>query len=79
MEDSTPEEQCADPDTPVVLVPDQLAELADMQPATPVNEVLPVSSDNPVDLILNANCPLSERLRELRLETRGYMQLFYSS
>ncbi|XP_041797729.1 mitogen-activated protein kinase kinase kinase 5 [Chelmon rostratus] len=75
IEDSTPEEeQCADPDTPVVTVPDQLVAPADTQQTTPVNEVpLSASPNYPADLVLNPDCPLSEKLRDLRLETIGLL------
>ncbi|KAM9353855.1 mitogen-activated protein kinase kinase kinase 5 [Symphorus nematophorus] len=74
MEDSTPEEQSADPDTPVVLVPDQQVVLTDPQETTPINEIpLPPSPSYPIDLVLSTNCPLSEKLRDLRLETRGLL------
>ncbi|XP_044064373.1 mitogen-activated protein kinase kinase kinase 5 isoform X3 [Siniperca chuatsi] len=73
IEDSTPEELCADPDTPVGLGPDQLEAPADTQ-TTPTNEILPTASPNcPTDRVLNTNCPLSEKLRDLRLETRGLL------
>nr|XP_020489151.1 mitogen-activated protein kinase kinase kinase 5-like [Labrus bergylta] len=71
VDDITSEEQCADPDTPVALFPDQLVAPADSQTTMSVNGFLP--SDRPIsptDLALNSNCPLSEKLRDLRLETR---------
>nr|XP_046254382.1 mitogen-activated protein kinase kinase kinase 5 [Scatophagus argus] len=72
IEDSIPEEQCASPDTPVVPVPDQ--RVADTQQTSFMNGILPtVSPNSPTDLILNTNCPLSEKLRDLRLETRGLL------
>ncbi|XP_022075321.2 mitogen-activated protein kinase kinase kinase 5 [Acanthochromis polyacanthus] len=71
IEDSTPDEQYADPDTPVALVPDHLVAPVHIQQPAPINEVLPTESpDSPTDIILNTNCPLSEKLRDLRLETR---------
>ncbi|XP_038566796.1 mitogen-activated protein kinase kinase kinase 5 isoform X1 [Micropterus salmoides] len=75
MEDSTPEDLCADPDTPVVLVPDQLEAPADTQQIHPTkNEIQPTASPNyPTDLVLSTNCPLSEKLRDLRLQTRGLL------
>ncbi|XP_076594261.1 mitogen-activated protein kinase kinase kinase 5 [Chaetodon auriga] len=74
IEDSTPEEeQCADPDTPIVKVPDQLEAPAYMQ-QTPNSEVpLSASPNYPADLVLNPECPLSEKLRDLRLETIGLL------
>ena len=77
MEDSTPEEQCADPDTPDtpvgLLLCDQQAASEDALDKTPINEIPYAPSPNlPADLVLNPNCPLSEKLRELRLETRGW-------
>lgn len=76
MEDGTPEEQCADPDTPDtpigLLLCDQQAASEDSLDKTPINEIPYAPSPNlPADLVLNPNCPLSEKLRELRLETRG--------
>ncbi|XP_030015073.1 mitogen-activated protein kinase kinase kinase 5 [Sphaeramia orbicularis] len=69
-EDSSPEEQSADPDTPVVLVPEQQVEQRDIYQMVPINERLPVvSPDSPTDLVLNSNCPLSETFRDLRAET----------
>ncbi|XP_069559918.1 mitogen-activated protein kinase kinase kinase 5 isoform X2 [Brachyistius frenatus] len=71
IEDSTPEEECADPDTPVVLVPDQLVAPAHMQQTAPIYELHPTASpDSPTDLILNTTCSLSNKLRDLRQETR---------
>ncbi|XP_019122694.2 mitogen-activated protein kinase kinase kinase 5 [Larimichthys crocea] len=72
VEDSTPEEQCADPDTPVLLVPGQLGVPEDTQQTTPTNEMMLTTSPTyPTEL--NTNCPLSEKLRDLRLETRGLL------
>uniref|UniRef100_UPI0037E78037 mitogen-activated protein kinase kinase kinase 5 n=1 Tax=Semicossyphus pulcher TaxID=241346 RepID=UPI0037E78037 len=69
IEDNTPEEQCVDPDTPVALVPNQQVVPADPEPTA--YEFLPSASPNsPTDLVLNTNCPLSEKLKDLRLETR---------
>ncbi|XP_073340974.1 mitogen-activated protein kinase kinase kinase 5 [Pagrus major] len=74
MEDSSPEEQCNDPDTPVGLICDQQVASEDTQDKTPINEIPFAPSPNyAADLILNPNCPLSEKLRELRLETRGLL------
>ncbi|KAG7475546.1 mitogen-activated protein kinase kinase kinase 5-like [Solea senegalensis] len=73
MEDSSTEEQCADPDTPVALVPDQLGAAADLLEAAPneMYEVMPAADPHyPTDLVLNNICPLSETLRELRVETK---------
>lgn len=72
--DSTPEEEqrSPSPDSPVVSVPDQLVAPADAEQKTPVNEVPHMASPGlPADLVLNSNCPLSETLRDLRLETLG--------
>ena len=70
-EDSTSEEHPADPDTPVVIVPDQVWAPPDMQQTTAsIYEILPTASpDSPTDLVLNSNCPLSEKLRDMRIET----------
>ncbi|KAM6910528.1 mitogen-activated protein kinase kinase kinase 5 [Xenentodon cancila] len=71
IEDSTPEEQPANPDTPVVLIPDQLVAPADAQQPAPTNDIAPVASPtSPAVFILNSNRPLSEKLRDLRIETR---------
>ncbi|XP_041649487.1 mitogen-activated protein kinase kinase kinase 5 [Cheilinus undulatus] len=71
IEDSTPEEQSADLDTPVALVPDQQVAPADSQSTASIHEFLPTDSPNsPTDLVLSSSCPLSEKLRDLRLETR---------
>ncbi|AWO96176.1 putative mitogen-activated protein kinase kinase kinase 5-like [Scophthalmus maximus] len=71
IEDSTPEEQSADPSTPVVYVPDQLGAPADLQPSSPTCEITPTADPySPTDLVLNTSCPHSEKLRELRLETK---------
>ncbi|TKS82388.1 Mitogen-activated protein kinase kinase kinase 5 [Collichthys lucidus] len=70
VEDSTPEEQCADPDTPVLLVPGQPGVPEDTQQTTPTNEMM-LTTSYPTEL--NTNCPLSEKLRDLRLETRGLL------
>ncbi|KAI4811320.1 hypothetical protein KUCAC02_014232 [Chaenocephalus aceratus] len=66
-EDST----SADPDTPVVIVPDQVWVPPDMQQTTAsIYEILPTASpDSPTDLVLSSNCPLSEKLRDMRIET----------
>lgn len=70
IEDSTAEEQCADPDTPVIIVPDQMLAPADTQQTVPIQEIQPTANPNsPTDLVINSNCPLSETLRDLRLET----------
>ncbi|XP_034553721.1 mitogen-activated protein kinase kinase kinase 5 [Notolabrus celidotus] len=71
VEDSTSEEQSADPDTPVATDPDQQVAPADSQQTATIYEFLPTDSPNsPSDLTLNSNCPLSEKLKDLRLETR---------
>ncbi|XP_018555490.1 mitogen-activated protein kinase kinase kinase 5 isoform X2 [Lates calcarifer] len=71
IDDSMPEEQSADPDTPVVPVSDQLGAPADLQQAESTNEITPTADpQSPTDLVLNTSCPLSEKLRDLRLETR---------
>lgn len=71
IEDSTPEEQSADPDTPVVLVPDQLMEPADTQHIGLMNEIPATACPSSLkDIVFNSNCPLSENLKDLRLETR---------
>lgn len=73
VEDSSPEEQRTSPDTPVVLVPDQLVAPADTQQMTPIQENVHTGRPHyPTDLVLDSNCPLSETLRNLRLETLGY-------
>ncbi|TNN02170.1 hypothetical protein fugu_009657 [Takifugu bimaculatus] len=73
VEDSNPEEQRTSPDTPVVLVPDQLVAPADTQ-MTPTQENVQTGRPNyPIDLDLDSNCPLSETLRNLRLETLGLL------
>lgn len=69
LEDSSPEEQCTSPDTPL---PDKLVVPADMQQKTPTNEnPLTASPNYLMDLVVNTSCPLSEKLRDLRLETIG--------
>ncbi|XP_074509182.1 mitogen-activated protein kinase kinase kinase 5 isoform X2 [Sebastes fasciatus] len=90
-EDSTAEEQFADPDTPVVFVPDSPFVTANGQQTASINRIPPTASPNsPTELILNSNCPLSENLRDLRLETsrllsqlndkeREYQQLLRNS
>lgn len=76
IEDSTPEEQCADPDTPVVIAPNLMLAPADTQQTTPTQEFQPtVSPNSPTDLALNSSCPLSEKLRDLRLETSRLLTL----
>ncbi|KAM7421278.1 hypothetical protein PAMA_015431 [Pampus argenteus] len=67
IEDSTPEEQSTDPDTPVLTSPDQLVELADTKQTGIINEVVATANPNsPTDLAINTNCPL----RDLRIETQ---------
>ncbi|XP_034029981.1 mitogen-activated protein kinase kinase kinase 5 [Thalassophryne amazonica] len=70
FDDSGPEDQSADPDTPVASAAEQMVGLNETQTVT-VNEI-PSSArpSSPADISLIANCPLSEQLRELRLETR---------
>ncbi|XP_026173435.1 mitogen-activated protein kinase kinase kinase 5 [Mastacembelus armatus] len=71
IEDSIYEEQSADPDTPVVLVPDQPEAPADTQQTAPINETQPsVIPKAPIDLVLSNNCPLSQQLRAVREETK---------
>ncbi|KAK2909977.1 hypothetical protein Q8A73_007692 [Channa argus] len=71
IEDSTPEDQSSDLDTPVVLDPDQREASADTQRLAPINETLSSAGPfSPTDVILNSNCPLSEELRALRRETK---------
>lgn len=68
MEDSSPEEHYTCPDTPV----DEPIASAEIQQTTPTQEnLLAVGPNYPLDLVLNATCPLSEKLRDLRLETMG--------
>ncbi|XP_026227916.1 mitogen-activated protein kinase kinase kinase 5 [Anabas testudineus] len=70
IEDSTPEEQSADLDTPVVLVPDQLGAQADTLHQAPLNEIkLAAGPNSAIDVILNTNNALSEEVRNLRQET----------
>lgn len=64
-EDGSPEEQLADPDTPVILVPHQQEVYIDSQHTATVNG----DPSSPPDPVLNTNCPLSETLKKLRLET----------
>ncbi|XP_022619973.1 mitogen-activated protein kinase kinase kinase 5-like [Seriola dumerili] len=71
IEDSIPEELSPDPDTPIVPVPDQLGALADLQQTAPIRDIMPAADPHsPTDLVFNTSCPLSENLRDLRLETR---------
>lgn len=73
VEESCPEEQCDDPDTPVVFLPDQLGALAEPQQTAPTQENQHSGSPNcPVDHILNTSCPLTDKLRDLRLESMRY-------
>lgn len=62
-EDSNTEEQCADPDTPVVLVPDGVFLPDDAEQTASTCDV--ERPDSPAD----SSSSLSEKLRELRLET----------
>ncbi|XP_074540112.1 mitogen-activated protein kinase kinase kinase 5 [Halichoeres trimaculatus] len=69
IDDSSPEDQSADPDTPIASLPDQQVAPADSQPTAMIHEFIPVDSpESPTELLLN--CPLSEKLKDLRLETR---------
>ncbi|TNN89086.1 Mitogen-activated protein kinase kinase kinase 5 [Liparis tanakae] len=69
-EDGASEEQYADPDTPVNIVPERLFETGDTQQTTSIYEVPPTASpDSPAELVINSSCPLSEELIGLRLET----------
>ncbi|XP_036072030.1 mitogen-activated protein kinase kinase kinase 5 isoform X1 [Oryzias melastigma] len=72
MEDSPLEDLPADPDTPVVLNPDQLVEPDDSQQAATKkdNNLLTINLSSPTHIILDGNCALSDKLRDLRLETR---------
>lgn len=71
FEDTPLEGQPADPDTPVVLAPDQLGEPADtLRAATKKENLLTVDLSSPTHIILDGNCTLSEKLRDLRIETR---------
>uniref|UniRef100_A0AAQ4RCK8 mitogen-activated protein kinase kinase kinase n=1 Tax=Gasterosteus aculeatus aculeatus TaxID=481459 RepID=A0AAQ4RCK8_GASAC len=83
-EDSNTEEQCADPDTPVVLVPDGVFLPDDAEQTASTCDV--ERPDSPAD----SSSSLSEKLRELRLETgrllsqlnekeREYQQLLRNS
>ncbi|XP_030605568.1 mitogen-activated protein kinase kinase kinase 5 [Archocentrus centrarchus] len=70
-EENTPEEEFPDPDAPAALVPDQLVAPAHTWQPAPVNEMLPAASSKPpADFVLNTNCPLNKKLRDLRIETR---------
>ncbi|KAM7383136.1 hypothetical protein PAMP_002818 [Pampus punctatissimus] len=67
IEDSTPEEQSTDPNTPVLPAPDQLVELADIKQTGIINEVVATADPNSqTNLFFSTNCPL----RDLRLETQ---------
>uniref|UniRef100_A0A3Q2Q326 Mitogen-activated protein kinase kinase kinase 6 n=1 Tax=Fundulus heteroclitus TaxID=8078 RepID=A0A3Q2Q326_FUNHE len=71
MEDSIPEEQSVDPDTPVVVVPDQVMEPTDTQQAVPGKENgTTVSLRSSAEVLLNRKCPLSDKLGDMRVETR---------
>ncbi|KAM4735918.1 mitogen-activated protein kinase kinase kinase 5 isoform 2-T2 [Anableps anableps] len=70
-EDSIPEEQSVDPDTPVVLIPDQPVAPTDTQQAETGNENGTAASLNsPSEVFLSRNCTLSEKLRDMRVESR---------
>ncbi|XP_029959193.1 mitogen-activated protein kinase kinase kinase 5 [Salarias fasciatus] len=68
MEENTQGEPSPDPDTPIVLVPDQPMVLTDTHSTT---DLLSASSPNsPTDLVITTNSPLSEKLRDMRVETK---------
>ncbi|XP_007557281.1 mitogen-activated protein kinase kinase kinase 5 [Poecilia formosa] len=70
-EDSIPEEQSVDPDTPVVLVPNQPMAPIDNQQAETRNENGTAARLGPPDEVLfDRNCTLSEKLKDMRVETR---------
>ncbi|XP_043973999.1 mitogen-activated protein kinase kinase kinase 5 isoform X1 [Gambusia affinis] len=70
-EDSIPEEQSVNPDTPVVLVPDQPMAPIDNQQAETGNENGTAARLGPPDEVLfNRNSTLSEKLKHMRVETR---------
>ncbi|MEQ2167512.1 hypothetical protein GOODEAATRI_004935 [Goodea atripinnis] len=74
LEDSIPEEQPVDPDTPVVLVPDQRGAPTDTQQAGTGNKNGTTAGLNtPTKVFLNRDCPLSEKLRDMRVETMRYL------
>lgn len=71
MEESIPEEQSVDPETPVVLVPDHLVAPADSEQTETQDENGTTASINsPDEVFLYRNCTLSEKLRDMRVETR---------
>uniref|UniRef100_UPI003AAD996C mitogen-activated protein kinase kinase kinase 5 n=1 Tax=Centroberyx gerrardi TaxID=166262 RepID=UPI003AAD996C len=71
IEDSTPEEQPGESEAPVVPPSDQLVAPTDTQQTEPLNEVPAIARlSSPEDLTLSNSCPLSDELRDLRLETR---------
>ncbi|XP_015230026.1 PREDICTED: mitogen-activated protein kinase kinase kinase 5-like [Cyprinodon variegatus] len=71
MEDSIPEEQSVDPDTPIVLDPDQAVAPRDTQEAENGNENGTTGSPNSLEeVFIDSNRPLSEKLKDLRVETR---------
>ncbi|XP_017279278.1 mitogen-activated protein kinase kinase kinase 5 [Kryptolebias marmoratus] len=70
-EDLTPDKQPADLGPPVVSDPDQLVEPADAQPALLVyGNGSTASSNSPTDVIFISTSPISEKLRDMRKETR---------
>ncbi|XP_014327722.1 mitogen-activated protein kinase kinase kinase 5-like [Xiphophorus maculatus] len=70
-EDSIPEEQSVDPDTPVALVPDQPMAPVDNRQAETGNENGTSARLGPPDKVLfDRNCTLSEKLKDMRVETR---------
>ncbi|XP_054903264.1 mitogen-activated protein kinase kinase kinase 5 [Poeciliopsis prolifica] len=70
-EDSIPEEQSVDPDTPVVLGPYQPMAPIDNQQAETGNENVTAARLGPPDEIsFDRNCTLSEKLKDMKVETR---------
>ncbi|XP_055359168.1 mitogen-activated protein kinase kinase kinase 5 isoform X2 [Betta splendens] len=70
IEDGTLEEQPADLNTPVVVVPDQMRAPASNYHLPPISELKPTGPDLPMDVILSTNNTLNEEVRNLRQETR---------
>lgn len=78
-EDSIPEEQSVDPDTPVALVPDQPMAPVDNRQAETGNENGTAARLGPPDEVLfDRNCTLSEKLKDMRVETRRYPSALHS-
>lgn len=74
MEESIPEES-VNPDTAVVLVPDHPVAPADSEQTETQDENGTTASINsPDEVFLYRNCPLNEKLRDMRVETRRYTQ-----